>query len=357
MQRSRFIAGTASLGGFALSGLPVSAENTPTNVRVIFFGVASNLPVWCGISKGFFAREKLDVTTTVTPGSVYMMQHLAAGDFDIAHTAIDNCVAYDEGQGEVALPQPAEFVTVMGGDSGLLSVWARPEINGWSDLRGKTLAVDAVTTGFSFVLQRMLKLGGVQGSEYQLAPAGGTPKRYKALAESDKFAAAVLTPPFDLLAQAHGLKKLGSANDALGHYQAYAGVARKDWVGQNRDTVVRYIRGYVAALHWLYDSENKDEAAALLVSNAHVPENLAPRVLTEITGPGGMDRNAAIDSEGLRTVLSLRTEYGKPHKLLTDADKYVDKSAYAEATFAPSLKPTVNGEIDSNVLVRSQRPR
>lgn len=357
MQRSRFIAATASLGGLALAGSPATADDKIANVRVIFFGVASNIPVWCGIAKGFFAREHLNVTTSVTPGSVYMMQHLSSGDFDIAHTAIDNCVAYDEGQGEVSLPQPADFVTIMGGDSGLLSVWARPEINGWPDLRGRTLAVDAVTTGFSFVLQRMLKQNGVHESEYQLAPAGGTPKRYKALAESGKFAAAVLTPPFDLLAEAHGLKKLGSANEALGHYQAYAGVARRDWVTKNQDAVVRYIRAYVASLHWLYDSKNKDEAAALLVSNAHVPAGLAPRVFAEITGSGGMDPNAKLDTEGLRTVLSLRTEYGKPHKLLTDPGKYVDNTAYAQATYEPSLKPTMSGEIDTNTSVLTQRPR
>lgn len=357
MQRSRFIAGTAGLGGLALSGLSAAAQAPSANVRVIFFGVASNLPVWCGIAKGFFAREQLNVTTTVTPGSVFMMQHLASGDFDIAHTAIDNCVAYDEGQGEVSLPEPTRFVTIMGGDSGLLSVWARPEIDGWSDLRGKTLAVDAVTTGFSFVLQRMLDQNGVKESEYQLAAAGGTPKRYQALAETDKFAAAVLTPPFDLLAQAHGLKKLGSANDALGHYQAYAGIARSEWVAKNRDVAVRYIRAYLASLEWLYDSKNKSEAVAQLVANAHVPQNLAPQVFAEITGPGGLDRAAAIDTEGLRTVLSLRTEYGKPHKLLTDPDKYIDKAAYAQATHKLSLKPTMSGEVDTNDSVLSQKPR
>ena len=329
MRRSKFIASGAAFGalGFA-SEAPSIAQTAPTPVRVIFFGVAGNLPVWTGIAKGFFARENLSVSTKVTPASVFMMQHLNAGDFDIAHTAVDNCVAYDEGQGAVPLTPPGDFVTVMGGDSGLLTVWARPEIASWSDLRGKTLAVDAVTTGFAFVLRRMLKMNGVKESEYQLAPAGGTPKRYKALAESDKFAAAVLTPPFDLLAQAHGLKKLGSANDALGHYQAYAGVTRRAWATKNQDVLVRYIRAYVAAINWLYGPENKDEAASLLVQNAHMPPALASRAFAEITGPGGTDPNAKIDVEGLRTVLSLRSEYGRPQKKLTDPRKYIDETAY-----------------------------
>ncbi len=339
MLRSAFIASGTGLGTLALAGRTLAlAPAVPARVRVIFFGVAGNLPVWAGIAKGFFAREDLTVTTKVTPGSVYMMKHLNAGDFDIAHTSIDNCVAYDEGQRAVALAPPGDFVTVMGGDSGLLTVWARPEISSWADLRGKTLAVDAVTTGFAFVLQRMAEMNGVHPSEYRLEPAGGTPKRYKALVESGKFAAAVLTPPFDLLAQAHGLKKLGSANEALGHYQAYAGVTRRAWATQNRDVLVRYIRAYVATIGWLYDPANKSEAAALLVENAHVPPALAPQVFAEITGPGGTDPNAKIDIEGLRTVLSLRSEFGEPRKVLTDPQKYIDDTAYALAMKSRSAR-------------------
>lgn len=356
MLRSRFIGAAAGLGALALPGRSrAAAQAPPATIRVIFFGVASNLPVWCGIAKGFFERENLTVTTAVTPASVYMMQHLSSGDFDLAHTAIDNCVAYDEGQGAVPLPQPADFVTVMGGDSGQLTVWAQPEISAWSDLRGKKLAVDAVTTGFAFVLRRMLQLNGVHETEYELVPAGGTPKRYAALAGSHEFAAAVLTPPFDLEAKAHGLKKLGSANDVLGHYQAYAGIVRREWMTQNRSALERYIRAYVAALHWIYVPANKDEAVAQLVTNAHVPAELAPLAYAEIVNPnGGLDPNAAIDMDGLRTVLSLRTQYGQPHKLLTDPAKYLDESVYRQAT-AQALKPTISSDFEGSQSVRLPR--
>lgn len=329
MNRSRFLSGAAGIGAAALSvGTGAGAQTAPANVRVIFFGVAGNLPVWAGINKGFFARENLNVTATVTPGSVYMMQHLNAGDFDIAHTSIDNCVAYDEGAGEVALTPPGDFVAVMGGDTGLLSVWARPEIKTWSDLMGKTLAVDAVTTGFAFVLQDMLMLNAIGEHEYKLAPAGGTPKRYQALIESDKYAAGVLTPPFDLLAQAHGLKKLGNASEWVAHYQAYAGVTRRSWARQNSDVLVRYIRAYVAAIKWIYDPANKTEATALLVQNAHVPADIAPQAFAEIIGPGGIAPDAKIDIEGLREVLALRNLFGHSPKKLTDPGKYVDETAY-----------------------------
>jgi ABC-type nitrate/sulfonate/bicarbonate transport system substrate-binding protein len=323
----------ASAGALALSlPTPLLAQPAPTPLRVILFGVASNLPVWTGISKGFFARQRLDVTTTVTPSSIYMFQHLSGGDFDIAVTAFDNVVAYNEGQGAAPLPNPADFVAFMGGDSGLLSLWSRPEIKTYADFKGKTLAVDALTTGYAFVLRRMLALHGIGDGDYELGAAGGTPRRYQALVSGDKYAGAILTAPFDFEAEAKGLNKLGTAIEVLGHYQAYTGVARRSWIDANSDALVRYIRGYLDALRWLYDPANRAETQALLQSNAKVPADLAPRVYAEVVNRnGGLVPDGAIDLEGARVVLSLRSEYGRPKKTLTDPNKYIDETYYRRA--------------------------
>ena len=308
------------------------AQGSPTPVRVIFFGVASNLPVWAGISKGFFAKRNLNVTTMVTPSSIYMFQHLSSGDFDIAVTAMDNVVAYDEGQGATQLANPADFVAFMGGDSGLLSLWARPEIKTYAQLKGKKLAVDALTTGYAFVLRRMLAQNGVGDADYSLGAAGGTPRRYAALVDGNEYAGAVLTAPFDFECEAKGFTKLGSAIDVLHHYQAYTGVARKSWVAGNGDVLVRYIRGYLDALDWLYDPANKTETLALLETNAKVPAELAPKVYAEVVNKnGGLVPDGAIDVEGVRTVLSLRSEYGEPKKTFTDPNKYIDSTYLQKA--------------------------
>ena len=46
---------------------------------------------------------------------------------------------------------------------------------------------------------------------------------------------------------------------------------------------------------------------------------------------GGITRDAALDLEGIRTVLALRSKYGQPQKTLTDPAKYVDLSYYDRA--------------------------
>ncbi|MGH7714646.1 MAG: ABC transporter substrate-binding protein, partial [Vulcanimicrobiaceae bacterium] len=205
-------------------------------------------------------------------------------------------------------------------------------IRSFADLKGTTIAVDAVQTGFTFLLRRMLETVGLNDGDYQLAAAGGTPKRFAALTSSAQYSAAILTAPFDLEADAKGCHKLATALDIVGHYQAYTGVARRAWIEHNTDVLVRYIRGYLAALRWLYDGRNKAETVAILVSQGKVPQEIASLVYEEIVDrTNGIVPNGAIDMAGVRTVLDLRSRYGEPKKTLKNPTKYVDEKYYREA--------------------------
>ncbi|MBV8152284.1 MAG: ABC transporter substrate-binding protein [Candidatus Eremiobacteraeota bacterium] len=330
--RADFLKSGAALAGGGAALAPRRAMAQAETVRVIFFPGASNLPLWCGLAKGFFAAQNLDLALTPTPGSVYMFQHLSAGDFDIALTAIDNAIAYDEGQGEAPLPNPADFIAFMGCDNGFLRLYARPGITSYQALRGKTLAVDALTTGYAFVLRRMLEAGGLGEGDYTLAAAGGTLQRYQKITAGDDYAATLLTPPFDLQARAQGLQRLGNAIDVLGRYQALCAVARRGWIAQNDATLLRFTRAYLQSLAWMYRPENRAEATLILSERG----NLAPQVAQEVYGvvvdeKTGIFPTARIDEAGVATVLRLRERYGMPHKTLRDVTRYVDQRVLARA--------------------------
>jgi ABC-type nitrate/sulfonate/bicarbonate transport system substrate-binding protein len=133
-----------------------------------------NWPCFAALDKGLFAANDLEVTLQATTNSVAQMTGLANGAFDIAMTAVDNIVAYVEGQGEAPIgPQPG-FFAFMGSDNGFLSLVACPEIKCIEDLKGKTLSVDARTTGYAFVLLDMLRRGGLAESDYEIIKVGGT---------------------------------------------------------------------------------------------------------------------------------------------------------------------------------------
>lgn len=326
LNRTAFIAATVSA---AAAPRIVLAQATP--VRVIGFFSGTTLPLWIADTKGFFGRENLNVTLTATPGSVYQFQHLSAGDFDMATTALDNIIAYDEGDGEAPLPNPADFVAIMGGDSGFLELWARPEINSYADLRGKLLAVDAVRTGFTFVLRTMLQKKGLAPADYSLEAVGNTGARFARMQRGTDCVGGLLTPPANITAKALGFKLLDVATDVLGPYQAGVLVARRSWLAGNGETAVRFIRAVRAATTWLYEPANRADAAAILAERTKIEVPAAAALMpTLLDAKTGINRTGAIDPAGVKNVLGLRSTYTQ--KSLTDPLKYYDATYFQRAT-------------------------
>ena len=72
-----------------------------TQLDIICFPGAPNLPIFVAQEKGLFEKAGVTVNLTTTPSSAFQAENLANGKFQIAGTAFDNVVAYQEGQGAV----------------------------------------------------------------------------------------------------------------------------------------------------------------------------------------------------------------------------------------------------------------
>ena len=308
----------------------VSAQSLKT-VNLITFPGGFNWPVWVAQEKGLFAKNGVEMKITPTPGSAFQLTGIIEGKFDIGMTAIDNLIAYREGQGEAKIDGP-DLIAFMGGDHGFLRLVTVPEVKSFADLRGKVLSVDARTTGYAFVLIEILERRGLKEPAYSLERAGGVMQRFQALMEK-KHAGTLLLSPFEVQAEAKGYNRLANALEVLGRYQGLVGGARKGWADRNRDAVVGYIRGYSDAVDWLYDPANRDEAIAIFAKNLPAAgvgtAQVAYGVL--LNPKEGFQRKALIDIEGVRTVLQLRSKYAEPKKTLTDPAKYYDPSFYDAA--------------------------
>jgi ABC-type nitrate/sulfonate/bicarbonate transport system substrate-binding protein len=304
---------------------------TMQTISLIVFPGGFNWPIWVAQEKGYFAANALEVKLTPTPNSVFQMTSLIEGKFDLAPTAFDNVVAYMEGQGEVAVATQPDLFVFMGGDNGLLTLATVPEVKSYADLRGKTVSVDAATTGYAFVLFDLLERNGLKPGDYKIEKAGGVLERWNALREK-KHDATMLITPFDLIAKANGFNLLQRAIDVYGHYQGVVGATRRSWATANPETLVAYIRGYRAGLSWLFDPANKEEAIAIL--RRHVTQ-MSPEIAAQsyavLVNPQGFASDGALDIEGTRRVLELRSRFGEPKKLLTDPMKYYDPSYFEAA--------------------------
>ena len=313
--------------------LSSAAQAEPKPLEVIVFPGGFNWPIWAAEASGAFTRNDVAVHLTDTPSSVFQLTNLIDGKFDIAITAIDNLIAYDEGQGEAPTARAPDLIAVMGGDNGFLHLVTAPDVPDFAALKGKVLSVDAMTTGFAFVLQRLIELGGLQPGDVTFVRAGGVLQRFNALL-AGQHAGTLLISPFEVVATSKGFHDLADATSKLSHYQGLVTGVRREWAATHRTELVGFLRAYMAGLDWLYDPANK--AAAIGILRQHLPnmtEDLAQRSYALLVEPErGFARHAALDAEGLAQVLALRSRYGQPQKTLDSPAKYYDPSYYEQAT-------------------------
>ncbi len=309
----------------------MSAENKH-RLRVMVFPGGANLPLWVAAEKGFDSRAGLEVVLTPTPNSVALVRALMAGEQDIAMSAFDNVVGYQEGQGEVPLEQAPDLFAFMAFSRGTLRLVVRPEVTSYAELRGKTLGVDAISTGYSMALVKLLQLGGLQPGDYRLESVGGTAMRAEALMQG-KIAGTMITSPLELAPEAQGCRRLANAIDVLGPYQTIVGAARRSWAIANRDRLIDFIRASLAALEWLFDPANRAEAVVIYRKHLpKVPQAAAERAVAALVGEReGFVRDGRLDREAMGTVLRIRSQLGQPAKNLDDPMRYVDESYYLVA--------------------------
>jgi ABC-type nitrate/sulfonate/bicarbonate transport system substrate-binding protein len=141
-----------------------------------------------------------------------------------------------------------------------------------------------------------------------------------------------MTLPYDLIAKAAGFNVLQYAIDVYGHYQESIVTTRRSWAAAHEGKLVAFIKANVVAIEWLRDPANKDEAIAIYRKNLpQLSPELAAQIYAAITGPKGVPPKAQLDVAGIRKLLELRSEYGKPKKTLSDPARYYDLKYYAAA--------------------------
>ena len=297
-------------------------------LSVVVFPGGFNLPMWAAERQGFFQANGVRVNLTLTPSSTFQMQGLAEGRFDIAMTAFDNVVAYQEGQGEAKIPENPDMFAFMGSDNGFLSVMGGKGIARFSDLTGQKLSVDALTTGFAFVLRELLAKNGIAESDVIFERTGGMVERFQELLKGTHAATVVLTP-FDLLAQAKGHVQLARADEHLGAYLGVVGAARRSWARANQAALVGFVRAYRQGVQFLY--ENAEIAEALLVANVRA---MTPALARQSLGifladRTGFYKDLRLDAQGAQTVLALRSKFAG--RKLADPAKYIDPAYRGKA--------------------------
>ena len=300
---------------------------TNPKIELICFPGAPNLPIFAAQSKGWFESNGVSVNLTTTPNSAFQAENLASGKFQIAGTAFDNVVAYQEGQGAVPL-KDTDFFAFMGATQVELAFITAPTISTYEDVKGQSLALDALSTGFAFCLYEMLAKNGLSKSDYKMVPVGATPARWESV-KAGEHVGTLTIEPFTSIARNQGFKVLDTSTNIFPAYQGGAFAASRKWAAANPEALKGYIRGYLAGLEWTLDHANREEATQILLTNMpEIKPQVAGAVMNSLLSPrSGLTPKGAMLMDGVDTVLDLRSRYGSGGKL-SDPTKYIDLSYY-----------------------------
>lgn len=309
---------------------PASAADP---IRLIIFQSASALSSYVAEDQGIFKKHGLDVTIKPTPNSTYMMTNLIDGNYDIASSAFDNFIAYNEGQTSAKTKSKSDLVVFMGVTTQNLPVLVTGDIKSLADLKGKPVGVDAPNTAFAFVLYKILEQNGLKMSDYKIVPVGGTSERWDAI-KAGKINAAIISGAYAVQAPKLGLKRIADSQEVIGTYQGSALGAQRSWLQSHRKQAVAFVRANLEALDWARDKKNHAAAAKSLQKRIKgMTDEAAVRTVARVTNGkvGGLTLDGTVNAEGLKKVVELREQYGTPKKKLADPSRFVDMSVLEEA--------------------------
>jgi len=291
----------------------------PDRLLINVFNIDAALAT--GRAKGMFSAGGLDVDVKVTPNSTDQMRGLGKGSWQIVSTAFDNVLGWSG-------KEAAEIVAVAQISTGnTLPVYVRPEIQDWSDLRGKALAVDAVDTAYALVLRRVLLAHGLgmDRGDYTLIAKGTTGYRLDSMIQGETFAG-VLNPPWDRKAEAAGMKRFADHREVLPDYPGGVYAVERTWAGENRAALVRFLQAWNSALDWCHDGKNRDEAIGLLAGAEKIDETAAANRLRQLPA------NGRLNLSGLQSVLDLRVLFQLTPPMGKELPNYYDEDFYREAS-------------------------
>ena len=229
------------------------------------------------------------------------------------------------------LPKTPDFFAFMGATQVELAFVVSPDIATYEDLRGKSLALDALSTGFAFVLYEMLEKNGLTKKDYEMIPVGATPQRWESV-KAGTHAGTLTIEPFTSIAKNQSFKVLDTSSNLLDAYQGGSFAASRAWAAANPDVLKAFIKGYLEGLDWTLDPANREEATKILLERMpEIKPPVAGAVMNSLLSPrSGLTPKGAMLMEGVGKVLELRSKYGSGGQL-SNPERYIDLSYYNEA--------------------------
>jgi len=147
-------------------------------------------------------------------------------------------------------------VIAFGGIRPALALNVRPEIKTGADLKGKNIAVTSIGSTTDLVAREIVRSFGISDREIVTQGLGSQANNQAAL-RTGAVAAALFTPPYDVIMEKEGFRVIAWAGDVVKE-QLQAGLVTSDnKISRNPGQVKRMVRGFVKSLVFLRKEKNR----------------------------------------------------------------------------------------------------
>ena len=252
----------------ALAFADLAAAQAPKPVRVGDVApIAADWPHFVATEKGFYKREGVDPQVTFVGNVANTVQQLAGGTFDIAVSTFDTAIR--------AIAKGADAVMIGGSVVKYpYSIMTAKDVTKVEQLKGKKIILPFNKDLLTIVWNRWVAAHGMNTKDIDQVYDGATPNRFAALT-SGTVQASLLGQPFDFKAAEQGYHKLVDLGAYGKEYGFLVILGRPKWMKDNPDTARAYLRALSAAIDWIYDPKNKDEAIVILAKGTKLDKSLA----------------------------------------------------------------------------------
>src|SRR5262245_7757957 len=299
---------------FCASDLSAQAQE---RIRIGISSVSPGfIPTIIAEKKGFYTKYGLR--------SEHVIISLAVAINALGTGELDTVVSVAQGVSAALRGFPVKLI-MMTEDKLDFFLMTRADIRSVNDLKGKVLGISYPGSTTHLVAESILRQFNLEpGKDVSLFPTGDNQARLVAL-ETGRVAAAIGTPPYNVLAPAKGLKVLLWARDYVAIPQNALIVTDKK-IQQSPDQVKRMIKGTIEALQFI--KREKEESIEIAAKWLRIDRQKAKAVLDSVFPLYSAD--GTMTDVMLQAALDVEIQRGKIEKKLALWD-IADRTLLLEA--------------------------
>jgi len=241
---------------FALLAAPIhAAQSSLETVRIAIPGkLVDFAPFFVGSKTGIYRSEGLEPQFIVMRSGI-IIPALLSGELD--YTTIYGSTIRSAVSG-----LPVKIIATLITKQSFF-LYAQPEIKRVQDLKGKRIAISGFASSTDKAAREAIKPAGLEAlRDVTLIAMGDTSVRFQSLV-AGAIDAAILTPPYTVMAEQKGMRNLVWLGDILGDTPSNGLSTSSKKLKERPDQVQRFLRASLRSL--IYTRDHKQEALPILM--------------------------------------------------------------------------------------------